>query len=410
MRLRLRTAILTCLTIGLLAGTPQLIATGSDVPPPARVSVDQRYPVPASGTYTVRGHGYGHGRGMSQHGANGAAKKGLSHEEILKFYYPGTSFGTARRKIRVLISGDTTSDLVVEARPGLGLRDMGAGTTYPLPRDVGASRWRVSVDGQNRNVVAYYASGTWRTWRPGGADGLKGTGEFRATGPITLVTTSGAHPYRGTLRAVPPSSGSTDRDTVNVLPMDAYVQGVVPTEMPASWEPEAVQAQAVAARTYAAFHRARNADRYYQVCDTTACQVYKGVDGEHELANAAVRATAGQILTYGGGPAFTEFSASSGGWTVTGDFDYLRAKQDPYDDWSGNTVHDWSVSVSAARIAAAWPAIGRLQSIRVTSRDGNGEWKGRVLAMSLVGSRSTVRISGDDFRWKFGLRSNWFSF
>ena len=58
--------------------------------------------------------------------------------------------------------------------------------------------------------------------------------------------------------------------------MDDYVQGVVPAEMPASWEPEAVQAQAVAARTYAAWHRARSGDRYYQICDTTSCQVYGG--------------------------------------------------------------------------------------------------------------------------------------
>ena len=409
MRLRLRTAVLTCLTVGLLAGTPQLIATGSDSPPRARVTVDQRYPVPASGTYTVRGHGYGHGRGMSQHGANGAARQGLGHEEILKFYYPGTAFGTASRKIRVLVTGDTTSDLVVEARRSLRLRDLGDGTTYTLPRDRGATRWRVTADG-SRNVVSYYADGLWRSWRPGGAEALEGAGEFRARGPITLVTPSGALAYRGALRAVPPSSGSTDRDTVNVLPIDAYVQGVVPAEMPAFWEPEAVQAQAVAARTYASFHRARNADRYYQVCDTTACQVYRGVAGEHELGNAAVRATARQILTHDGGPAFTEFSASSGGWTVAGDFAYLTAKQDPYDDWSGNTVHDWSVPLSASRIAGAYPSIGRLQAIRVTNRDGNGQWQGRVQSMALIGSKSTVRVTGDAFRWKFGLRSTWFSF
>ena len=68
------------------------------------------------------------------------------------------------------------------------------------------------------------------------------------------------------------------------------------------------------------------------------------------------------------------------------------------------------MKLSAATIAKAYPPIGTLRSIRVTSRDGNGEWQGRVLAMSLVGSKSTVRISGDDFRWKFGLRSTWFSF
>ena len=411
MRFRLRAAAMTCLTVGLLAGTPHLMATGADRPAGGqRVAVDQTYPVPASGTYTVQGHGYGHGRGMSQYGANGAAQKGLTHEEILKFYYPGTTLGTVRHNIRVLITGDTTSDLVVDARKGLKLRDLGGGTTYTLPRDLGATRWRVAVDSGNRNVVAYYANSTWRSWKPGGGNALQGFGEFRAPGPITLETPSGSFPYRGSLRAVAPSNGSSDRDTVNVVGMDDYVRGVVPSEMPASWEPEAVQAQAVAARTYAAYQRAHNADRYYQICDTTACQVYRGVSGEHELGDAAVAATAKQILTYQGNPAFTEFSSSSGGWTVAGDFPYLTAKKDPYDDWSGNANHSWSVKVSAASIAKAWPAVGQLRSIKVTSRDGNGEWQGRVLSMSLVGSKSTVRISGDDFRWKFGLRSSWFAF
>lgn len=409
MRFRLRAAALTCLTVGLLASTPHLLATGADRPAHPRVAVDQSYPVPASGTYTVQGHGYGHGRGLSQYGANGAAKKGLTHEKILDFYYPGTSLGTVRHNIRVLITGDTTSDLVVNARKGLKLRDLGGGTTYRLPRDVGADQWKVDV-ADGRNVVFYKANGSWRTWKPGGANALQGFGEFRAPGPITLVTPSGDHAYRGALRAVAPPDDAKDRATVNVLSMDDYVRGVVPSEMPASWEPEAVQSQAVAARTYAAYARAHNADRYYHICDTTACQVYRGVEGEHSLGDAAVEATARQILTYKGEPAFTEFSSSSGGWTVAGDFPYLTAKKDPYDGWSGNANHDWSVKLSAAAIAKAWPAIGNLRSIKVTSRDGNGEWQGRVLAMSLVGSKSTVRISGDDFRWKFGLRSTWFSF
>ncbi len=410
MRFHLRAAAMACLTVGVLAGTPHLLAAGATDSGrgSARVAVSQRYPVPSSGTYTVRGHGYGHGRGMSQHGANGAALEGLTHEEILDFYYPGTSLDTVRRKIRVLITGDTTADLVVAARKGLRLRDRGARTAYKLPRNVGATRWRVTVDGRNRNVVAYYADGDWRPWRPDGAEALQGEGEFRARGPITLVTPSGEHAYRGSLRAVAPSTGSTDRDTLNVVRMDGYVRGVVPSEMPASWQPEAVQSQAVAARTYAAYHRAHSSGRYYQICDTTACQVYRGVDGEHSLADAAVEATAGEILTYQGKPAFTEFSSSSGGWTAAGDVAYLSAEQDPYDDWSGNANHDWSAKLSAAAIAKAYPAIGRLRSVTVSARDGNGQWKGRVLSMSLVGTKSTVRISGDDFRWKFGLRSTWF--
>ena len=131
-----------------------------------------------------------------------------------------------------------------------------------------------------------------------------------------------------------PAPGSTSRVTVNSVTLDNYVKGVVPAEMPASWSPEAVQAQAVAARTYAWWSRAQFPDRYYQICDTTSCQVYKGYGGEHPAANTAVDATRGQILTYGGEPAFTQFSASSGGRTSAGGVPYLPSKGDPYDAWT----------------------------------------------------------------------------
>jgi SpoIID/LytB domain protein len=404
MRSRLHKAAAIVLTTGLVAALPQLLSLGDDSAAGA-VSVDQRYPVPASGRYSVRGHGYGHGRGMSQHGAQGAALAGLDHGEILDFYYPGTEIGTAPKRVRVLISSDTTSDLVVTARPTLSLLDRGTGDKTRLPRDLGATQWRIDVASGNRNVVDYLARGSWKRWRA-----LEGEGQFDAAGPIELHTPAGRFTFRGQLRAAMPTSASTSRDTVNIVSMNGYVRGVVPYEMPALWEPEAVRAQAVAARTYASWNRAQYPDRYYQICDTTSCQVYRGVNGEHPASNEATTATGRKILTHGGEPAFSQFSASSGGWTVAGSVPYLRAKKDPYDDWSGNTSHDWSVAITAGAIERAYPSIGKLRRIRVTERDGNGQWKGRVLTMVLDGRRNDVRISGDDFRWKFGLKSNWFSF
>ena len=94
--------------------------------------------------------------------------------------------------------------------------------------------------------------------------------------------------------------------------------------MPASWSPAAVQAQAIAARTYAAYERAHPLTDTYQICDTTSCQVYGGYSSEHPDSNAAIAATAGKIQTYGGDPAFTQFSSSSGGWTSAGSVPYLR--------------------------------------------------------------------------------------
>ncbi len=191
--------------------------------------------------------------------------------------------------------------------------------------------------------------------------------------------------------------------------MDSYIKGVIPSEMPASWHAEAVKAQAVAARTYASWSRAQNAKRYYQICDTTSCQVYGGVSREDSRSNAAVAATARQILTHGGKPAFTQFSASSGGWTSAGSVPYLPAQADPFDGHARNPVHNWQVTVDASRLEKSYPAIGTLRRIRVTSRDGNGEWSGRVWNIQLDGSKADRTMSGDSFRWMFGLRSSWFT-
>ncbi len=389
------------------AGALSVLTSGQSA---ATVSVNQVYSVPSSGTFTVRGHGYGHGNGMSQHGAQGAALRGLSYGQILDFYYPGTDRVVARmKKIRVLISGDTSDPVEVEPAPGLRVRDRGARTSYVLPTGLGATRWRIVAASAGNDRVQYERNG-WRTWNAGGRTALVGGGQFfRPKGrPITLITPSSKVSYRGVLRAAAPSSTSTARDTVNVLSLDKYVMGVIPAEMPASWQTEAVRTQAVAARTYAVYDRNAHLDRYYQICDTTSCQVYRGKSAEHPASNAAARATAGEILNYRGEAAFTQFSASSGGRTSSGSFPYLRSKNDPYDDWSGNYNHDWSVKLSASRIANAYPGIGRLQRVRVTRREGGGDWKGRVETVVLEGTRGKSTISGDTFRYRFGLKSTYF--
>lgn len=376
--------------------------------PAAAVSTDQSYWVPVDKTITVHGHGYGHGHGMSQYGAQGAALQGLGYKEIVGFYYPGTDWAKMRGRVRVLITADTSDDVVVESAPGLTVRDLGDGSTHELPARADVSRWRLEVRG-GETVVEHYTD-RWRRFRVDGQPALTGEGEFFANGPISLVLPSGSTTaYRGILRAAAPSPDATARDTVNIVSMDQYVMGVVPAEMPASWHPEAVKAQAVAARTYATWSRNQNMRRYYQICDTTSCQVYGGVDNEDRRSNRAVRATRREILTYDGKPAFTQFSASSGGWTSAGSVPYLRAQEDPYDGWDGNSVHSWSTVVDAGVLERSHPSIGSLRRIWVTSRDGNGEWQGRVTSLVLDGTDGNVTISGDSFRWAFGLRSSWFS-
>ena len=116
------------------------------------------------------------------------------------------------------------------------------------------------------------------------------------------------------------------------------------------------------------------------------------------------------MLTYGGSPAFTQFSSSSGGWLSAGSRPYLVAKADKYDALSGNPNHTWNTTVSRGAIQRAWPSLGTLKRVVVTQRDGHGDWYGRVERMTLDGSRNNVVVSGDTFRSRFGLRSSWFKF
>ncbi len=390
---------------GLVATAVATIAAGAVVgtllvaPANASRVVAEAYPVPADGSYTLTGHGYGHGHGMSQYGAQGAAKQGLSYQQIVGFYYPGTTLATGGGQVRVLITADTDNDVRVAAASGLRVREVGSGATYALPATSGVSMWRLrTVSGA---TVLEYFSSAWHSYKPGGT-ALTGVAEFYRAGTLTLKVAGTTRVYRGAMRLA-------STDTVNVLSMDEYVKGVVPREMPASWEPAAVQAQAVAARTYGSWEREAHLSRYYQTCDTTSCQVYGGVGAEDSRSNAAVDATANRILTYGGKPAFTQFGSSSGGWTSAGSMTYLPAKSDPYDSYSGNPVHTWTKTVTAAAIQAAWPTLGNLRQITITQRDGNGDWYGRVEKMTLEGNQSNVAISGSTFRSKLGLRSQWFT-
>src|SRR5512144_2561968 len=182
------------------------------------VSTDQSYWIPVGKKIVVDGHGYGHGHGMSQYGAQGAALKGLSYKEIANFYYPGTSWGKVRGKVRVLVSADTSDDVVVSATSGLTVRALGDGSTHLLPTRDGLTKWRLNVrDG--RTILEFY-SGSWQRYLAPWARPIRGDGEFFANGPMTLWTPSGTRKYRGILRAASPRAGSKSRDTVNIVSMD----------------------------------------------------------------------------------------------------------------------------------------------------------------------------------------------
>ncbi len=355
-----------------------------------------------SGSFTITGGGFGHGLGMSQYGAYGAAVRGKTYRQILAFYYPGTTLTTkGASTIRVWVSSDTDGD--VRALPASGLRVAdAAGRSARLPTGSAYRAWRISRSGAGYKL-SYRGSGGWRT-----RSTSLGTSTWRFTGAgeVRVQLPSGAtRTYRGSVALV--KRGSTGR-TVNTVSLEDYVRAVVPVEMPTSWHGQAIRVQSVAARTYAAKLRSTApASRGYDICDTTACQVYRGAGYETTAGTAATRATAGQILHYGSSIALTMFASSNGGWSKTGPYPYLRAAADPYDGVVRSQT--WTRKISAASIARKWPSVGTVRALKITERDRHGRWGGRVLSMQVIGSRKRITVTGSAFQSRFGMRSNYFT-
>ena len=114
---------------------------------------------------------------------------------------------------------------------------------------------------------------------------------------------------------------------INQLPLEAYLEGVVPKEMLPSWKLEALKAQAVSARSYAYYLLRKSEDKDYDVAATTASQVYGGANAGNDNTNKAVSSTRGNILVYNGQPVLTYFHSHSGG-----------VLEDASQVWSGSSL------------------------------------------------------------------------
>lgn len=370
-------------------------------------------PLPSDGYVGVDGHGYGHGKGLGQWGAKGLADQGKTWGEILAHYYPSTTTASrAAEAIRVLV--EDSADALAYSKSAFsvwwkgGSKIADATAAEPFLRAVVSGSQIAVQRGPG-------AGGPWTTLATG-----TGPAEFHpGSDTIGLVSATGSiRYYRGRIEAKLPSGAATLL-AINELGMEPYLYGVVPREMPASWDGDALRAQTVAARTYAARAKdaARAAGKLYDICATTSCQVYGGYASasspsatptviEHANTNAAVEATAGTVLHYGGKPILAQYSSSTGGYTAAGSEPYQQAKPDPADAISPH--HSWTTRVSVATIQSVWSQIGSLTGIRITKRNGYGDWGGRVTEMVIEGTAGTATVSGGTFRSKTGLKSDWF--
>lgn len=376
---------------------------------------------PASGSFTFDGRGFGHGRGMSQWGAYGAADAGLKWNQILDFYYPGTRRTLiGNSAIRVHITADKDGNTTV--LPAAGLSVTHGRTVHRLPVGTNYTAWRVVRYPNGMTVQYRTATGQWKALRSyRGSHG--GVLVFRTTsGIVRLVLPNGtSQDLRGNVFAT-----MSGRSMITVLntPMETYLRGVVPSEMPTSWHIEALGAQSVAARTYAAAYRDRQRARgaLWDICDTIACQVFKGtatytrsgarINQEYQRTDRAIAATRGVVMRAGKAAnapfAFAEYSASNGGHTVAGGPFYQVAKSDPYDGRLRNPNTAWSVPIAVTTLEKQF-GLGRLIDVRILGRDGKGATGGRVEQVQLTGTTRTVTVSGTKMRQVLKLRSDWFA-
>ena len=378
--------------------------------------------VPVGGEVPLLGHGFGHGRGLSQYGAYGAATTGASSAQILDFYYAGTtSVKAAPWGINVKITNGS-AELKVLPDAGLSVYDLatpGLGSVLPP----GPIAWRIVRTTGGYGVHFQQPDGHWEAYTLGGQQVFTGPLQFSGSDIVRLVRSSDVRGFRGGLVGVADGSGLA---TVNAVSVQDYLRGVVPRESPASWPAAALEAQTIAARSYALFKVQRKpAGQYWDICDTTACQVYGGartwVNGtltssEAASTDAAVAATDGLVRQSGGQTINAEFSSSNGGWTADGGTSYTLAREDPWDGLKAAAgTHSWAASITSAEVRSIAPSIGTLRSMEITARDGRGEWGGRVLKVMLRGVDSSGRatekeVSGNDLRSAAALRSNWFTF
>lgn len=202
-----------------------------------------------------------------------------------------------------------------------------------------------------------------------------------------------------------PASGS-NITVINYVGLEDYVKGVLPYEIDPDWPIEAQKAQAVCARSFALGTSKHN--EYYELCNTTNCQVYLGANKATAESDAAVDATRGQYLTYNGDLVVGYFFSSDGGATEDavnvwgGDYPYLQGKEDPYETYDSS----WSVTLTKEEIRqkllSAGYTIGTVANVEVTKRTDTDNVN--VVTVTDTDGK-TVTIQRDDCRTVFGLNS-----
>lgn len=219
--------------------------------------------------------------------------------------------------------------------------------------------------------------------------------------------------YRDSLDFYAEGSGIA---AVNNIRTENYLKGVIAKEMPASWDLEALKAQAIVARNYVATNQGKHSSQGFNICATTHCQVYGGYGAETQRTNAAVEATSGELMYYKGRPAEGYFHSTSGGKTESSgniwsaSLPYLVGVEDSYSQ--GTPYDNWSVSITLGEIRALLANngvnIGEVTGVGITKVTENDH----ALELTIYGSSGRHVLQKDRIRIFFGgerLKSTYFT-
>jgi stage II sporulation protein D len=404
----------------------------------------------------IDGEGHGHGVGMAQDGAYWMGRSGADVGQILGHFYPGAGPGRASGAVRVAVLDAGTGEITLTfptggelrsprsgpqlpgfpvvvppgasvrvrhddayrvmapAPPTRAARATTAGITLPLPTSSTSSTSSTSTTSTTSLLRPPTASTTTTTTTaptststtaptapatpaPSEVERASSQPIWAVTNDATIGVPARDARYRGDLEAL--SDGSTLR-LLNELDVEQYLRGMGEVRDP-RWPAASLRAQAIVARTYA-LRAMRVAG---ELCDTQKCQVYLGQQAEYPAMDAAVSATAGQVLTYRGTLTAAVYSANGAGVSATPSegfgtpdaaYPYLRAA--PYETHS---PEPWSVRIALGDLATRLRYPGTITNVAVATTGPSG----RPLSIALDGTAGPRTVSAVDLTDKLSLQS-----
>lgn len=352
---------------------------------------------PATATIVIDGGGYGHGVGMSQYGARGRAEAGLDAAAILGAYYPGApivsrSLGSPRVKI------GAASQTTLSHAGGVLAGSLGGASAFP----VASGAETVTVAANDQSVVVF---------GPGGI--VSGTADQYVAitfsqGVNVSVSAAGRRYKWG--RLVFRANGGSLEIVLDSMTMDQYLRGL--GEMPGSWPSEALRAQAIAARSFAAHRLAHPRTATYDLVATVFDQAYNGSDQENGTSGerwvAAVTDTTDRVLTYGGNIVQAFYSSSNGGASESSGYvfatslPYYVVADDIFDQIVTNPQRRWTRAYTGSEVRTWLAAAGRGDAGDVTSVSVGGDVgaSGRVdrATVTVTATSGTLTMTGNQFR------------